>query len=77
MTDDIATRLRNCHDEMIKHRILGTLEEAAEEIEFLLENIEVGNKLYKLVKSNYPCSCRREWVCHKCNLLKEWENFQS
>lgn len=34
---------------------------------------KIGDKLAEFVVSHVPCSCRREWVCHKCQTLKNWE----
>lgn len=32
----------------------------------------VGDKLAEFVASQIICTCRREWVCHKCQTLDAW-----
>lgn len=79
MIDDIVTRLREAATSNAGEYQLTMAPELclaiADEIERLKKQIQVGNKLFILVKSNYTCLCRRQWICYKCQILKEWEEL--
>lgn len=49
----------------------------AEEINRLMRQIRSltieGDAMADWMLTNRVCSCRRDWVCHKCQVLERWE----
>ena len=75
VSDDIVTRLREKYAGQLPICI-----EAADEIKRLRSTLSgtriVGDALAKYVSSEIKCTCRREWVCHRCQALDAWKSTQ-
>lgn len=41
------------------------------------EAISIGNRLVELVSPHVVCTCRRDWVCHKCQVINEWKGLSN
>lgn len=45
--------------------------------EKLQEALSIGDRLADFVASHVICSCRREWVCNKCQTMNEWKAIRN
>lgn len=47
---------------------------ALDKVDGKIRDIKIaGNHLSDFVSSMIPCTCRRKWVCHRCEALEAWK----
>lgn len=68
MKQERCEMLERLYREMIKERY--QVEDKYKELSL------IGDRLIDFVVPRVACTCRRDWVCHKCQVVSDWKEMR-